>query len=736
MRDRPPLPAPPAPARAARASSVLLVLPSLAAMVTAAGVLAACTSAAPATAPAPSAQPAAVPAIPQRVAPNARLGAGAGGPASSYDTLTQPMEITSGPNHVLDLVLRATWQNLFVADTPQGDTMRLRTYQVMWANGVDYSDSATYGFPGPSLRAYPGDSIHIILQNRLNPFDSNSECMDYPADSTGTDQFEDCFHGANWTNIHYHGMHVTPDSMGDDVLLLIPPGADHEYGFRIPANQSTGTQWYHPHKHGSVAIQVMNGMTGAFIVDGGPLDSLADRSRMVEKVIAMQQIDTLPNLIDAPAGTFPPTPITLVNGKVTPVIVMRPGEVQRWRLVDENVTKTSAFSVSFRDDPGQEPAMYGVARDGVTFADTNYAPSGTPVPMTSILVAPGNRLDLFVQAPRNVGLFQFRGTPVLHDRPGDFTRKDTLRDDQDPATVHGQLRAAAASATTVAATGTTALFYVLVDSTLPPNGSTLPAALPPLPSFLQNLPGTLDPAAILADSANLPVIVFASTGSQSVATPPRFFVGTQRNPYMQFNSDSMYVPRNSQNDSLPMVLDSVQVWKVVNATNVNHPFHIHINPFQVIDVFYPNPGDANKALYAQLDSAAQVRGAPVWLDVLPLPTFGIDTLQADTVSGKVTVVRADTIPGYVLIRQGYEPFRNADGSICANCGPAFGEFVMHCHILGHEERGMMQLIQIVPTAGMMGTALPAGGGHDAHGGHGASQPRTAPTPQPAPEHRH
>ena len=173
----------------------------------------------------------------------------------------------------------------------------------------------------------------------------------------------DCFHGFNYTNIHYHGFHVSPSPNADDVLMQIAPGDSFQYAFRIPANQSPGTHWYHPHKHGSVAIQVMNGMTGAIVVDGGPLDSLADAHGMVEKVIAMQQIDSLPNLIDVPPGANTSVPLTLVNGKVTPVIVMRPGEVQRWRLVDENVTKTAAFRVAFRDDPGEEPAMYDVARE-------------------------------------------------------------------------------------------------------------------------------------------------------------------------------------------------------------------------------------------------------------------------------------------------------------------------------------------------------------------------------------
>jgi FtsP/CotA-like multicopper oxidase with cupredoxin domain len=673
MRDQSPLPAPPA-AAAARAPSVLLVMPSLAALVAAAGVLAACTGAAPATAPAPAA---------------------VGTTASTLDTLTQPFEVAAR-NQVLDLTLAAVFKDLAV---PGQGTLNLRTYQVISANGVDYSDSSVYGFPGPTLRAHAGDSIHIVLLNNLFPRDSNGVCSPYPASADSVDTYEDCFHGDDWTNIHYHGMHVTPDSSGDDVFLLIPPGSSHEYGFRIPANQSPGTHWYHPHKHGSVALQVMNGMSGALIVDGGPLDLLADQHGMKEYTISLQQIMQSPNLV---TGSFTPQ-VTLANGQLTPVIVMRPGEVQRWRLVDENVTKSNAFRISIQDTTGQEPAFYDVARDGVTYADTNYAPGGVLIQDTSVILAPGNRLDVFVQAPQNAGLFKVRATPIEHDLPTDFTRKDTLRDDQNPLTRRGRL----GSTESLGATGTTPVFYVQVDAGLPPNGSSLPAALPPLQPFLANLPGPLDPDSI--DLASLPVIVFADSNSstKTVSNPALFYLGTQQNPYMKFNADSVYVPRTASDALRPMVLDSVQTWQVVNTSiATNHPFHIHINPFQVIDVDYPNATDPNITLYQQLDSAAQVRGAPVWLDVLALPLPRFDTIRSGG-----TIVRVDTVPGTVIIRQEYAQFRNADGSICTSCGPAFGEFVMHCHILGHEERGMMQLIEIVPSAGQLPVSSRRAAGH-------------------------
>jgi FtsP/CotA-like multicopper oxidase with cupredoxin domain len=200
-----------------------------------------------------------------------------------------------------------------------------------------------------------------------------------------------------------------------------------------------------------------------------------------------------------------------------------------------------------------------------------------------------------------------------------------------------------------------------------PSVSTLPDALPPLPGFLDNLPGPLDPDSI--DTAGMPVVVFADSafGNQSQTDPTRFFIGTVREPNQKFGP-TVYVPENAAGAPLPMRLDSVQTWKVVNQSlATNHPFHIHVNPFQVIQVVYPQgAADPNAPFYAELNAAAASNRAPVWLDVVALPLP-----DASDPTGN---------PGYVIIRQRYADFT--------------GQYVMHCHILGHEERGMMQLLAV------------------------------------------
>lgn len=566
-----------------------------------------------------------------------------------------PQNTPQGVRNILDATLEVRFATLPVPiDTARSGPQYLRAYRLVSARMTPYSSDSTVfdttAFPGPTFEVQPGDSVRILLVNSLTGGAPNDRCQAYPASSDTVpqpDTMQGCFHGPNYTNIHYHGFHVTPDSTGDDVLLQIAPGTRYQYAFGIPWNQSPGTHWYHPHKHGSVALQVLNGMSGAFIVRGGGLDSLTASLRMRDQLIAIQTIDSTANLLIG--GT---RRVVLVNGKYRPVIQMYPNEVMRWRIVNENVNSTAQFQIGFTaaDTSASAPRVYEIARDGVSYAPANY----DTVPDRAVLMAPGNRLDVFVRAPSTVGVHQLRAVPVHAQDPDRANLLDSLR-----------LRAGGfAPADT--------LFTVEVIAG-PPQSSTLPSALPALPRFLGNLPGPIRADSLLRDTARMPVIVFLDEGfgTQTRSRPTQFYLGTVADPQMRFNDTVVYHPTTSANAPRPMLLDSVQTWRVENhGIATNHPFHIHINPFQVLYVHAPNATDPNRDLYARLNAAAQGRGTPIWLDVVPLP-----------LPGNTSTPSAD--PGYVIIRQRYDDFA--------------GQYVMHCHILGHEERGMMQLLQVFRT---------------------------------------
>ena len=51
-------------------------------------------------------------------------------------------------------------------------------------------------------------------------------------------------------------------------MLSIDPKVDFDYVYNVPDDQPAGTFWYHPHKHGSSAIQVGSGMAGVLLTKG------------------------------------------------------------------------------------------------------------------------------------------------------------------------------------------------------------------------------------------------------------------------------------------------------------------------------------------------------------------------------------------------------------------------------------------------------------------------------------
>src|SRR5688572_18378451 len=69
-------------------------------------------------------------------------------------------------------------------------------------------------YTGPTLVAQPGDLLDITLVNQL------------PAGQT--------------TNLHTHGLHVSPIGNSDNVLLQIEPGENNHYQIHIPADHPQG----------------------------------------------------------------------------------------------------------------------------------------------------------------------------------------------------------------------------------------------------------------------------------------------------------------------------------------------------------------------------------------------------------------------------------------------------------------------------------------------------------------
>jgi FtsP/CotA-like multicopper oxidase with cupredoxin domain len=115
---------------------------------------------------------------------------------------------------------------------------------------------------GPTLKFRPGDVVRVLYVNELPP-------------EPGTGHGAGLPHGINPTNLHTHGLWVSPAGNSDNVLYELIPGHRFQHEYLIPREHVCGTFWYHPHRHGSVAPQVENGMSGAILVAGG-IDELPE----------------------------------------------------------------------------------------------------------------------------------------------------------------------------------------------------------------------------------------------------------------------------------------------------------------------------------------------------------------------------------------------------------------------------------------------------------------------------
>lgn len=113
----------------------------------------------------------------------------------------------------------------------------------------------------PTLRARLGDTLRITFRNNL-------------ADPSWIDQSgylgPICSSADPPSNLHFHGMSVSPQGNSDNVFIHVYPGETFQYEVRIPASgrQGPGLFWYHPHAHGFVDDQILGGMSGALVVDG------------------------------------------------------------------------------------------------------------------------------------------------------------------------------------------------------------------------------------------------------------------------------------------------------------------------------------------------------------------------------------------------------------------------------------------------------------------------------------
>jgi suppressor of ftsI len=247
--------------------------------------------------------------------------------AEGSKPLVQPQEIRS-QNGVLNATLTATASQVQIGD-----------YAL---SGFLYNDA----YLPPLLRVRRGDVMRITFRNKL------------PDDAS---------------NLHFHGMSVSPQANSDNVFIHVHPGEAFDYEVRVPAagRQGPGLFWYHPHAHGFVTRQMLGGMSGGLVVDGS---------------------ETLFAIIEGLPETFlfikhfeqGDDEIISINGQLDPTLHIDAGEMQFWRIANIGATLFVKFHI-------EGMPLYALATDG--------HPLSQPRKMTEFFLGPGERIDAIAIGP-------------------------------------------------------------------------------------------------------------------------------------------------------------------------------------------------------------------------------------------------------------------------------------------------------------------------------------------------
>jgi FtsP/CotA-like multicopper oxidase with cupredoxin domain len=405
------------------------------------------------------------------------------------------------------LVVTASAQHRIVPELPQASspvTLVAASDPVSGKSEFRYRDNNA----PPVIRVQPGSILNVEYKNELAP-QSKEECLGHPC--------------MQMTNLHFHGLHVSPNAPQDDVLdMIASPGETLHYTVQVPPQQPPGLYWYHTHSHGESYVQDLDGMSGAIVVEGIeryapevrnmrerilvlrnhvlPADA-AERQRVME-LVAMQTTQ-------CSAATEKPEAAFTVNGTLRPKIDIAPGERQFWRIVNASPDLYADLEL----DSG---SFEVVALDGMPLA--YHDPSIRKRSISHVLLPPAGRVEAIVTGP--------------------------------PADSHTALRTRCFD---TGPDGDSNPAMVLADivSAQAPNIQPRPA-LGGSPVY-----ATFSPVILKRVETSEPQFVVNFTEDKQ-----GFYINGKK---FEMNSDPM----------LTVDVGSLQHWRVTNPTKEVHPFHIH-----------------------------------------------------------------------------------------------------------------------------------------------------------------
>lgn len=514
--------------------------------------------------------------------------------------------------------------------------------------------SYNYQLPAPTIRVKRGDKFNFKVVNAMS--DGNQK--------TGP---LNGYRLPNTSNIHLHGLHVNPNEPEDFVLLEIKPGEDYTYHYQFDQELSAGSYWYHPHVHGSVHFQVESGMAGFFIVEDDDHLFTPDHIREVScpdhceheiqllfqpllifnKFFTIQHDiqdnpDYMLDQIQTTAGVSleqylaENVHIMTTNGQIWPEVDIPTGQTKRFRMLNASGKQTLALRiVNSKGNDAGSCRILEIADDGV------YFKKGRRQHFGHTIMSSGRRSEWLVNC-KKPGTYQLRSVPLeSFMSTGVVEYYDGLL-----LTIN--------------------VYGMEVDS------NTIPAALPALPWYYEDL-----------------------VDAKPEDIEGRFTIELSGDHLLNRELFSGVRYRHRAK------VGTLQEWTITNAGHkVSHPMHIHVNAFQVISY---NPYNGPYAMAESFDRVEET--------VLFSQSHEQCAKQYSGFSGrKYTAPDSSDVLRYLGHDErwikgegedaaGYvygNPYRDtilvpplSNITIRFRQHRFEGPIVTHCHVLYHEDVGMM-----------------------------------------------
>lgn len=458
-----------------------------------------------------------------------------------------------------------------------------------------------------------------------------------------------------WTAVHVHGAAVHGDSDGwPENGVLRGQQSIYEY----PNRQRATTLWYHDHAMNLTAYQVYAGLAGMYLIRDEEEAALDLPGGRYELPLVIKDV----NLDTGPDGGFTGRllhktevganeffgPYTTVNGRIWPYARLRPTHY-RLRLLNAANARTYRLLLLDEDGTPVPGLMWLIGTDGGLLG----APA--PVPEEGLVLAPAERADVLLELPGRAG----RTLTMVNTAAAPYTG------------------AAAATAPGVPDPAHRLPF---------PQVMRIQVDQRPAPPVAR--PATLSPTFRRLSHDDLP----SEHGHRLVmlvksAKPLREMVpveADEKGPGIVRISDTrgttgyrMVAGTWADAATIHVAQDAWEIWRILNLSGQMHPIHLHLVQFQILRRETYDAGG--------FDPATGEADPPVkWTATLPVPPEEAgwkDTVRVNP--NEMAVVAA----------------RFADYS---------GRYVYHCHLLEHEDAGMMRPFVVMP-AGIPG--MPGGHTH-------------------------